>query len=67
MNLDENLLFSVMDGDQEFTRAERLSAIDDALSFEECNYTEFELLKMNDRELSKSLYGIWADYARGQL
>jgi hypothetical protein len=67
MKITENLIGQVVDEGRAMTDEERATAIDEALSFEECQYSKDELESMIDSDLCKPVYHVWCDYASGQL
>lgn len=46
---------------------ERAFLVADTARFEECACSQEELCSMNDADLMNAAYGVWADYASGQI
>jgi hypothetical protein len=53
--------------DKRLSAAERQDIVEDALRFEECSYSEQELLAMDDAALIGAYYWVMAEYASGQV
>lgn len=66
-DFDDNLIDDVRSGSRALTREQREFLISDTPSFEECCYSPTELSAMSDPDLMSAAYGVWADYASGQV
>ena len=64
----DDLIVDVIDGRRELTEAERKFLVTDTPGFEECDKdVAAELPGMSDKNLIRTVYNIWADYASGQV
>jgi hypothetical protein len=53
--------------DKQLSEVERQDIVEDALTFEECSYSDEELHAMDDAHLIAAHYWIMAEYASGQV
>jgi hypothetical protein len=61
----DDIIEAIRSGKRSLTQEERYFLIHDTLTFEECEYADTELATMDDPELMRAAYGVWADYAAG--
>lgn len=64
----DDMIAAVIDGKRDLTEGERQFLLTDTPRFEECDKdTAAELPGMSDKDLMRTAYGVWADYASGQV
>lgn len=66
-HFDEMRVEQIVSGRVPMDADEREFLVADTARFEECSESEEDLRAMSDADLMNTAYGVWAEYASGQL
>lgn len=67
LHFSDDRIDEIYRGNPPMTADERLFLVENTQTFEECDYTTYDLNGMTDQALMRFCYGVWADYASGQV